>query len=147
MAVQKISLLQDFQSRLFVFVHLLSLIPSQARKWYNSNSSFCYTHLISTEDDITMKLSEIIFFNDVIQRHRATGAKVQMILVQYRLATIDCYVILNRKAGTIFSYNVLFILTAKYQEFLYQWQYVSRYMDGWMDGQMDGWMNVVLRLH
>ena len=35
----------------------------------------------STEDDVTMKLSEIVFLNDVIQRHRATGAKVQMIMV------------------------------------------------------------------
>ena len=33
------------------------------------------------EDDITMKLTEIIFLNDVIQKHRATGAKMQMIMV------------------------------------------------------------------
>lgn len=38
-------------------------------------------HVISTEDDVTMKLTEIIFLNDVIQRHRSTGAKVQMIIV------------------------------------------------------------------
>ena len=37
--------------------------------------------LIRTEDDVTMKLTEIIFLNDVIQRHRSTGAKVQMIIV------------------------------------------------------------------
>ena len=35
----------------------------------------------STEDDVTMKLTEIIFLNDVIQRHRSLGAKVQMITV------------------------------------------------------------------
>lgn len=35
----------------------------------------------STEDDITMKLTEIIFLNDVIQRHRSQGAKVQLIMV------------------------------------------------------------------
>ena len=35
----------------------------------------------SNEDDITMKLTEIIFLNDVITKHRATGAKIQMIMV------------------------------------------------------------------
>ncbi len=30
---------------------------------------------------MTMKLTEIIFLNDVIQRHRSLGAKVQMIMV------------------------------------------------------------------
>ena len=34
-----------------------------------------------TEDDVTMKLTEIIFLNDVIQKHRTQGAKVQMIMV------------------------------------------------------------------
>lgn len=43
----------------------------------------CSSHVLvsRTEDDVTMKLSEIIFLNDVIQRHRSTGAKVQMIMV------------------------------------------------------------------
>ena len=44
--------------------------------------------LISTEDDVTMKLSEIIFLNDVIQRHRTTGAKVQMIMVRFAYSLI-----------------------------------------------------------
>ena len=35
----------------------------------------------SNEDDLTMKLTEIIFLNNVISKHRATGAKVQMIVV------------------------------------------------------------------
>jgi len=29
-----------------------------------------------------MKLTEIIFLNDVIMKHRATGAKMQMIMVK-----------------------------------------------------------------
>ena len=37
--------------------------------------------LCRTEDDVTMKLTEIIFLNDVIQKHRSQGAKVQMIMV------------------------------------------------------------------
>jgi len=36
---------------------------------------------IRNEDDVTMKLTEIIFLNDVIQKHKATGAKMQMIMV------------------------------------------------------------------
>jgi len=36
----------------------------------------------TTEDDVTMKLTEILFLNDVIQRHRSQGAKVQMIMVR-----------------------------------------------------------------
>lgn len=41
-----------------------------------------YHHGYRTEDDITMKLTEIIFLNDVIQKHRTQGAKVQMIMVR-----------------------------------------------------------------
>jgi DNA-directed RNA polymerase III subunit RPC1 len=36
----------------------------------------------TTEDDVTMKLTEIIFLNDVIQKHRTQGAKIQMIMVR-----------------------------------------------------------------
>ena len=35
----------------------------------------------STEDDLTVKLTEIIMLNDVIQKHRATGAKMQLVMV------------------------------------------------------------------
>ena len=37
----------------------------------------------SNEDDVTMKLTEIIFLNDVIRKHRSGGAKVQMIIVSF----------------------------------------------------------------
>ena len=40
-----------------------------------------FFYLFSNEDDLTMKLTEIIFLNDVISKHRATGAKIQMIMV------------------------------------------------------------------
>ena len=40
-----------------------------------------YSVCCRTEDDVTMKLTEIIFLNDVIQKHRTQGAKVQMIMV------------------------------------------------------------------
>ena len=38
-----------------------------------------------------MKLSEIIFLNDVIHRHRTTGAKVQMIMVEKSYLVIINY--------------------------------------------------------
>ena len=37
----------------------------------------------SNEDDVTMKLTEIIFLNDVIRKHRSGGAKIQMIIVSF----------------------------------------------------------------
>ena len=40
-----------------------------------------------------MKLTEIIFLNDVIQKHRTQGAKVQMIMV--RLVFNECSVSLT----------------------------------------------------
>jgi len=45
--------------------------------WYLIMWSHCH----STEDDVTMKLSEIVFLNDVIQKHRSTGAPVEMYMV------------------------------------------------------------------
>ena len=35
----------------------------------------------SYEDDLTRKLKDIISLNDIISKHRVTGAKVQMIMV------------------------------------------------------------------
>ena len=46
----------------------------------------------SNEDDITMKLTEIIFLNDVIRKLRSSGAPVQ-------------------KASQIYYINILIILT------------------------------------
>lgn len=40
---------------------------------------------------MTMKITEIIFLNDVIQKHKASGAKMQMIMV--RLAFNSCLVV------------------------------------------------------
>lgn len=41
--------------------------------------SISYTYfMISNEDDLTMKQSEIIFINDVIKKHKLSGASVNM---------------------------------------------------------------------
>ena len=36
-----------------------------------------------------MKLTEIIFLNDVIQKHRTQGAKVQMIMVRNNHSSVE----------------------------------------------------------
>ena len=47
--------------------------------------------LCRNEDDVTMKLTEIIFLNDVITKHRATGAKMQMIMVGSLTIHLLCF--------------------------------------------------------
>ena len=54
---------------------------STQQKFCPNNVSIFFSVTDSNEDDLTMKLTEIIFLNDVISKHRATGAKVQMIMV------------------------------------------------------------------
>ena len=39
-------------------------------------------HFARNEDDLTVKLTEIIFLNNVIQKHRQAGAKMSMIMVR-----------------------------------------------------------------
>ena len=59
-----------------------------------------------------MKLTEIIFLNDVIQRHRAQGAKVQMIMV--RATDITCVYCTARVGScvplTIISVSLLVVV-------------------------------------
>lgn len=50
-------------------------------RFYIFLDKILYLFSFSNEDDITMKLTEIIFLNDVIQKHKSTGAKIQMIMV------------------------------------------------------------------
>ena len=47
-------------------------------------------HYFSNEDDVTMKLTEIVFLNDVITKHRATGAKMHMIMVSSYEGLTNC---------------------------------------------------------
>ncbi|KAK7791847.1 hypothetical protein R5R35_011050 [Gryllus longicercus] len=55
----------------------------------------------TTEDDLTMKLSEIIFINDVINRHRQTGAKVQMINEDWEFLQLHCALYINSQTSGI----------------------------------------------
>ncbi|XP_014677319.1 PREDICTED: DNA-directed RNA polymerase III subunit RPC1-like [Priapulus caudatus] len=55
----------------------------------------------TNEDDITMKLTEIIFLNDVIKKHRATGAKVQMIVEDWDFLQLQCALYINSETSGI----------------------------------------------
>ncbi|XP_015775227.1 PREDICTED: DNA-directed RNA polymerase III subunit RPC1-like [Acropora digitifera] len=55
----------------------------------------------TNEDDITMKLTEIIFLNDVITKHRATGAKIQMIMEDWDFLQLQCALYINSEVSGI----------------------------------------------
>jgi DNA-directed RNA polymerase III subunit RPC1 len=55
----------------------------------------------TTEDDVTMKLTEIIFLNDVIQKHRRQGAKVQMIMESWDFLQLQCALYINSEVSGI----------------------------------------------
>ena len=49
----------------------------------------------TNEDDLTMKLTEIVFLNDVIMKHRQSGAKIQMILEYWDFLQLQCALYIN----------------------------------------------------
>ncbi|XP_013420118.1 DNA-directed RNA polymerase III subunit RPC1 isoform X2 [Lingula anatina] len=55
----------------------------------------------TNEDDITMKITEIIFLNDVIQKHRATGAKMQMIMEDWDFLQLQVALLYNSETSGI----------------------------------------------
>ena len=55
----------------------------------------------SNEDDLTMKLTEIIFLNDVIRKHRSTGAKVQIIMEDWDFLQLQCALYINSEISGI----------------------------------------------
>lgn len=55
----------------------------------------------TNEDDVTVKLTEIIFLNDVIQRHRASGAKMQMIMEDWDFLQLQCALYVNSETSGI----------------------------------------------
>lgn len=63
-----------------------------------------------------MKLTEIIFLNDVIQKHRSQGAKAQMIMVRDGLGELEVNLslsLLYRRVGTSSSCSVHCTSTVK----------------------------------
>nr|CAD7197843.1 unnamed protein product [Timema douglasi] len=55
----------------------------------------------TNEDDLTMKLSEIVFINDVIMKHRQSGAKVQMINEDWDFLQLHCALYINSETSGI----------------------------------------------
>ena len=66
-----------FHFYVFFFVYSLLLIVTKPKLTFD----FSVFYAFRNEDDITIKLTEIIFINDVIQKHKANNAKMQMIMV------------------------------------------------------------------
>nr|SVE79940.1 EOG090X00FC [Daphnia magna] len=55
----------------------------------------------TNEDDLTMKLTEIVFLNDVIVKHRLMGAKSQMILEDWDFLQLQCALYINSELSGI----------------------------------------------
>ncbi|KAK2098398.1 DNA-directed RNA polymerase III subunit RPC1 [Saguinus oedipus] len=55
----------------------------------------------TNEDDLTMKLTEIVFLNDVIKKHRISGAKTQMIMEDWDFLQLQCALYINSELSGI----------------------------------------------
>merc|ERR1739838_764495 len=55
----------------------------------------------TNEDDLTMKLTEILFLNDVIVKHRAMGAKMQMLMEDWDFLQLQCALYINSETSGI----------------------------------------------
>lgn len=55
----------------------------------------------TTEDDITVKLTEILFLNEVLRKHRREGAKMQMIEEDYDVLQIQVALYINSELSGV----------------------------------------------
>ncbi|CAF1104132.1 unnamed protein product [Rotaria sordida] len=55
----------------------------------------------TNEDDLTIKLSEIIFLNDVIQRNRLNGVKMDRLVEQWDFLQLQCALYINSSLSGI----------------------------------------------
>ncbi|XP_072037718.1 LOW QUALITY PROTEIN: DNA-directed RNA polymerase III subunit RPC1-like [Amphiura filiformis] len=55
----------------------------------------------TNEDDLTVKLTEIIFLNNVIQKHRQAGAKMSMIMEDWDFLQLQCALYINSETSGI----------------------------------------------
>lgn len=84
-----------------------------------------------------MKLSEIVFINDVIMKHRQSGAKVQMINEDWDFLQLHCALYMNSETSgiplnmqvyvycTLADYLFLFCLEIKISSVLYIFSLIS----------------------
>jgi DNA-directed RNA polymerase III subunit RPC1 len=54
-----------------------------------------------TEDDVTMKLVEIIFVNNTIQKRKAQNARIQMIMEDWDFLQLQCALYINSELSGI----------------------------------------------
>lgn len=69
----------------------------------------------TNEDNLTMKLSEIVFINDIIQKHRVSGSRVQMYNEAWEFLQLHCALYINSEVSGIplnmqvsFVFSILF---------------------------------------
>ncbi|XP_071808638.1 DNA-directed RNA polymerase III subunit RPC1-like isoform X1 [Asterias amurensis] len=55
----------------------------------------------TNEDDLTVKLTEIIFLNDVIKKHQQAGAKMSMIMEDWDFLQLQCALYINSETSGI----------------------------------------------
>ncbi|XP_051169994.1 DNA-directed RNA polymerase III subunit RPC1 [Leptopilina boulardi] len=55
----------------------------------------------TNEDNLTMKLSEIVFINDIIQKHRVSGSRVQMYNEAWEFLQLHCALYINSEVSGI----------------------------------------------
>lgn len=51
--------------------------------------------MFSNEDDLTLKLSEVLFINDVIVKHKQSGAKPQLLHEDWEYLQLHCALYIN----------------------------------------------------
>ena len=57
--------------------------------------------MCSTEDDSTMKIREICFLNEVLEKHREAGGKGGMIAEDWELIQTQCALVINSEMSGI----------------------------------------------
>ncbi len=60
-----------------------------------------FSFYLRTEDDITIKLTEIIFLNNTIQKHKAQNARIQMIMDDWDFLQLQCALYINSELSGI----------------------------------------------
>ena len=59
------------------------------------------TYIFRTEDDLTMKQSEILLINDVISKHMNTGGKIELIQEDWDYLQLHCALYFNSELSGI----------------------------------------------
>lgn len=67
--------------------------------------------MFRNEDDLTLKLSEVLFINDVIVKHKQSGAKPQLLHEDWEYLQLHCALYINSDlSGVSRTMMVIFII-------------------------------------